>query len=49
MNTNAIDYNKSWENLSVLRDTYLGVRLQFDKFADTKLMFNFSTQLNNNG
>jgi len=41
LNQNAIDYNKNWWELEVLRDKYLEVRLIFDILADTKLIFHF--------
>ncbi len=49
LNSGSIDYNKDWTNLSSLKDTYLGVRLHYDKSSDTKLLFNFSIELENNG
>jgi len=44
LNNNAIDYNKDWTELESFRDKYLVVRLIFDKFADTKMIMNFSVE-----
>lgn len=44
VNNKSLDYNKSWDNLEMLRDKYLVVRLIFDNFEDIKLIFNFSTE-----
>ena len=44
LNTASIDYNKKWTELENFRDKYLVVRLIFDKFADTKLLLNFSEE-----
>jgi hypothetical protein len=42
VNPTAINYNKSWSELESFRDKFLVVRLIFDNFADTRLIFNFS-------
>ena len=42
VNPSAIDYNKDWSQLESFRDKFLVVRLIFDNFADTRLIFNFS-------
>ena len=42
VNPDAIDFNKDWTQLESFRDKYLVVRLIFDNFADTRLIFNFS-------
>ena len=42
LNNASIDYNKDWTELESFRDKYLAVRLIFDKFADVKLLLNFS-------
>jgi hypothetical protein len=41
---NSLDYQKDWTELESLRDKYLAVRLIFDKFADVKLLLNFSLE-----
>lgn len=43
VNPNAINYNKDWTQMESFRDKFLVVRLIFDNFADTRLIFNFST------
>jgi hypothetical protein len=42
VNPTAIDFNKDWTDLESFRDKFLVVRLIFDNFADTRLIFNFS-------
>lgn len=42
VNPTAIDFNKDWTQLESFRDKFLVVRLIFDNFADTRLIFNFS-------
>jgi hypothetical protein len=42
INPAAIDFNKDWTQLESFRDKFLVVRLIFDNFADTRLIFNFS-------
>ena len=42
VNPDAIDINKDWTQLQSFRDKFLVVRLIFDTFADTRLIFNFS-------
>ena len=42
VNPAAIDFNKDWTQLESFRDKFLVVRLIFDNFADTRLIFNFS-------
>lgn len=44
LNTESINYNKNWTQLENFRDKYLAVRLIFDKFADTKMLLNFSLE-----
>ena len=43
VNTSAINFNKDWTELESFRDKFLAIRLIFDTFADTRLIFNFST------
>ena len=42
VNPTAINFNKDWTQLESFRDKFLVVRLIFDNFADTRLIFNFS-------
>jgi hypothetical protein len=42
VNPSAISYNKDSTQLESFRDKFLVVRLIFDNFADTRLIFNFS-------
>lgn len=42
VNPASIDTNKDWTQLQSFRDKFLVVRLIFDTFADTRLIFNFS-------
>ena len=42
VNPAAINVNKDWTELQSFRDKFLVVRLIFDTFADTRLIFNFS-------
>jgi 16S rRNA G1207 methylase RsmC len=42
VNPDSIDVNKDWTQLQSFRDKFLVVRLIFDTFADTRLIFNFS-------
>jgi hypothetical protein len=42
VNPDSIDINKDWTQLQSFRDKFLVVRLIFDTFADTRLIFNFS-------
>ena len=44
LNTPTLDVNKDWTQLESFRDKYLVVRLIFDKFADKKLITNFSVE-----
>lgn len=44
LNENSIDFNKSWNQQESFRDKYLGIRLIFDKFADKKLITNYSIE-----
>ena len=44
LNTESINYNKNWTQLENFRDKYLAVRLIFDKFADKKIITNFSVE-----
>ena len=43
VNPSAISYSKDWTQLESFRDKFLVVRLIFDNFADTRLIFNFSS------
>ena len=43
VNSAAIDPVKNWTELESFRDKFLAIRLIFDTFADTRLIFNFST------
>lgn len=47
LNLDTIDYYKDWSQMESFRDKYLSVRLIFDKFADTKLIMNFSNESEN--
>ena len=42
LNPNVVDFNKDWTQIESFRDKYLVVRLIFDKFADVKLITNFT-------
>lgn len=42
LNTGTLDNNKDWYNLESFRGKHLVVRLIFDRFADRKLITNFS-------
>jgi hypothetical protein len=42
VNPASINSNKDWTQLESFRDKFLVVRLIFDNFADTRLIFNFS-------
>ena len=42
INPEAINENKDWTELESFRDKFLVVRLVFDTFVDTRLIFNFS-------
>jgi hypothetical protein len=42
VNPAAISVNKDWTQLESFRDKFLVIRLIFDTFADTRLIFNFS-------
>lgn len=44
LNMDSMDINKDWFELENFRDKYLGIRLIFDKFADKKLITNFSVE-----
>lgn len=44
LNTETLDYNKQWYELESFRDKYLAIRLIFDKFANKKLITNFSIE-----
>ena len=44
LNTSTLDINKDWTQLESFRDKYLVVRLIFDKFANRKLITNFSVE-----
>ena len=44
LNTSTLDINKDWTQLESFRDKYLVVRLIFDKFANKKLITNFSAE-----
>ena len=44
LNTPTLDINKDWTQLESFRDKYLVVRLIFDKFANKKLITNFSAE-----
>ena len=44
LNTSTLDVNKDWTQLESFRDKYLVIRLIFDKFADKKLITNFSVE-----
>jgi hypothetical protein len=42
VNPAALSYSKDWAQLESFRDKFLVVRLIFDTFADTRILFNFS-------
>lgn len=44
LNTQTLNINKDWTQLESFRDKYLGIRLIFDKFANKKLIINFSIE-----
>ena len=44
LNTTTLNLNKDWTQLESFRDKYLVVRLIFDKFANKKLITNFSVE-----
>lgn len=44
LNHTTINMNKNWTQLESFRDKYLAVRLIFDKFADIKLITNYSVE-----
>lgn len=44
LNELSLDKNKDWTQLESFRDKYLVVRLIFDKFADIKLITNYSVE-----
>lgn len=44
VNESSFNYDKPWYQLEPLRDKYLVVRLIFDKFANVKLLMNFSLE-----
>ncbi len=44
LNTNTLDINKDWTQLESFRDKYLVIRLIFDKFANIKLLTNYSVE-----
>lgn len=47
LNVDTLDWNKDWSQLENFRDKFLAVRLIFDKFANTKLIMNFSSENEN--
>ena len=44
LNDSTLDVNKDWTQMESFRDKYLAVRLIFDKFADVKLLTNYSVE-----
>ena len=44
LNETTLDFNKDWYELESFRDKYLVVRLIFDKFANKKIITNFSVE-----
>lgn len=42
VNTANINYLKNWDELEMLRDKFMIVRLKFDSFDDVNLIFNYS-------
>ena len=44
LNEVTLDFNKDWYELESFRDKYLVVRLIFDKFANKKIITNFSVE-----
>lgn len=44
LNTSTLNINKDWTQLESFRDKYLVIRLIFDKFADIKLLTNYSVE-----
>ncbi len=47
VNTDKINFNKSWFEVEPLKDKYLVVRLIFDTFDDVKLVFSSSLETQN--
>lgn len=41
LNESSLDYNKSWEQLEMLRDKYLVVRIIFNNFVNNKYIINY--------
>ena len=44
LNEATLNFNKDWYELESFRDKYLVVRLIFDKFANKKIITNFSVE-----
>lgn len=44
LNTSSLDIYKDWTQLESFRDKYLVIRLIFDKFANVKLITNYSVE-----
>jgi len=40
LNENTVDFDKNWGDIQLIRDKYLGIRLTFNTFTDTKLSLN---------
>lgn len=45
LNNSALDYSKDWYDLQSFRDKYLVVRLIFDNFENTRLVTNFTEEM----
>jgi hypothetical protein len=39
-----INYAKAWDELEMLRDKFLVIRLKFDNFDDVNLILNYSIE-----
>lgn len=44
VNTATMDFSKNWQELQVLRDKYVIIRLKFDNFNDVNLLFSYSLE-----
>lgn len=44
VNNSVISYSKSWDQLEVLRDKFIVIRVKFDNFSDVNLVLNYSLE-----
>jgi hypothetical protein len=42
VNTSNINANKPWDQIEMLRDKFIVIRLRFDNFEDVNLIFNYA-------